>query len=328
MGADPLGEAAAFAVHIFFALSGLLITGILLDTRARIESGSATLWTALGRFHARRVLRLFPVYFLVLGVCWAVGVPALRDHPASLVTFTYNNFLTGQGWFDAYVGHLWSLSVEQQFYLAWPFLMLLTPRPLLAAVAVATIIVAEFARHYYLSADPTGMGYYVATLSCADAFAVGALVSMASRAASVPAGVRWLLHPRATALALAGVVTGPWWVEFHPPGLGYANGLLYDFVRTTAVAGILWGALRGFGGRLGAALSCRPAARVAAVSYGLYVYHPLVPPVVGHALAAIGGAGANRVLPTALIALALSIGLSMLSWQVFERPITDLKRHF
>ena len=328
MGADPLGEAAAFAVHIFFALSGLLITGILLDTRARIESESTTFWAALGRFHARRVLRLFPIYFLVLGVCWAVGVPALRDHPASLVTFTYNNFLIGQGWFDAFVGHLWSLSVEQQFYLAWPFLMLLTPRPLLAPVAVATVIVAEVTRHYYLGADPTGMGYYVATLSSADAFAVGALVSMAARAASPPAAVRWLLHPATTTLALAGVVTGPWWATRLPPGLGYANGVLYDLVATTAVAGILWGAMRGFGGWLGAALSCRPAARVAAVSYGLYVYHPLLPPVVGTVLAAIGGAGANTVLPRALIALTLAIGLSMLSWQVFEKPINELKRHF
>ena len=60
-------------------MSAGIITGILLDTRTRIEGGKTTFWAALGRFHARRVLRLFPVYYLVLGLCWAAGVPALRE---------------------------------------------------------------------------------------------------------------------------------------------------------------------------------------------------------------------------------------------------------
>ena len=328
LGADPLGEAAAFAVHVFFALSGLLITGILLDTRTKVDGGTTTFWGALGRFHARRVLRLFPIYFLVLGLCWAAGVLAMRDHPVSLLTFTYNNFLIGQGYFDGFVGHLWSLSVEQQFYLVWPFLMLLAPRRWLAPIAVATMGVAEAAKYYYLHADPTGMGYYVATVSCADEFAGGALVAMAARAAGLPSVVRAWLHPTTTAITLAGIVTGPWWSAVLPPQFGYANFVLYDVVATTAVAGMLWGAMRGYGGRLGAVLSCRPAARVAAVSYGLYVYHPLLPPLVGAALAAAGGPGANIVLTRAPIALALSVGLSMLSWEIFEKPINELKRYF
>ena len=208
-GADPLGEAAAFAVHVFFALSGLLITGILLDTRKKIEAGTTTFWPALGRFHARRVVRLFPIYFLVLIVCWAVGVPALQTHPLSLFTFTYNNFLIGQGYFDGFVGHLWSLSVEQQFYLVWPFLILLAPRPRLVPIGLATIAVAEVARYYYLGADPSGMGYYVATVSCAGEFASGALVAMAARAKALPSVVRAWLHPVLRFFRSTSSVTSP-----------------------------------------------------------------------------------------------------------------------
>lgn len=327
-GADPLGEAAAFAVHVFFALSGLLITGILLDTRKKIEAGTTTFWPALGRFHARRVVRLFPIYFLVLIVCWAVGVPALQTHPLSLFTFTYNNFLIGQGYFDGFVGHLWSLSVEQQFYLVWPFLILLAPRPQLVPIGLATIAVAEVARYYYLGADPSGMGYYVATVSCAGEFASGALVAMAARAKALPSVVRAWLHPASASLALAGIVTGPWWNLVLPASWGYANFVLYDVVATTAVAGMLWGAMRGYRGWLGAALSNKPAARVAAVSYGLYVYHPLLPPLVASALYFVGGPGADTTAVRAPIALALSIGLSLASWEWFEKPFNELKRYF
>jgi peptidoglycan/LPS O-acetylase OafA/YrhL len=206
--------------------------------------------------------------------------------------------------------------------------MLLAPRRLLAPIAVLTIAVAEGAKYYYLHADPTGMGYYVATVSCADEFAGGALVALAARASALPSLVRGWLHPATTAVTLAGIVTGPWWSAVLPPQLGYANFVLYDVVATTAVAGMLWGAMRGYRGRLGAALGCRPAARVAAVSYGLYVYHPLVPPLVAAALVAAGGPGANLTILRAPIALALSVGLSMLSWAWFEQPINELKKHF
>ena len=327
-GVDPLGEAAAFAVHVFFALSGLLITGILLDTRKKIDAGTTTFWAALGRFHARRVVRLFPIYFLVLIVCWVLGVPALQTHPLSLFTFTYNNFLIGQGYFDGFVGHLWSLSVEQQFYLVWPFLILLAPRALMAPIGLATVAVAEVARYYYLGADPSGMGYYVATVSCAGEFASGALVAIAARAAAMPPLVRAWLHPLTAAVALAGIVTGPWWNLVLPAQWGYVNFLIYDVVATTAVAGMLWGAMRGYRGWLGRALSNTVAARLATVSYGLYVYHPLLPPVVASALYAVGGPGTDTTAVRAPIALALSIGLSIASWEWFEKPLNELKRYF
>ncbi len=132
-------------VDLFFVLSGFLITGILLDTR-----GSERYFTT---FYARRILRIFPLYYLVLFLAFVVlpKFPAVHpvlagqaDLPPQWPYWLYlTNFsIADRGWGHGWVDVGWSLAIEEQFYLVWPLVIWLCP-PRLVALLCAVIIVAE-----------------------------------------------------------------------------------------------------------------------------------------------------------------------------------------
>ncbi len=112
---STMARFGAFGVDIFFGLSGILITGLLLKEYS--ETGSI----GLKAFYTRRVFRIFPVYLLFLS---AVAVAGLMHGPRELASclLFYRNYLPS-GWRDTQ--HLWSLSVEEHFYLIWPGLLVL-----------------------------------------------------------------------------------------------------------------------------------------------------------------------------------------------------------
>src|SRR5262245_37077801 len=136
----------ATGVDLFFVLSGFLITGILLACRRPLEDGLQSVGFTARRFYARRFLRIFPLYYAVL----ALASVALTLEPAilaSLWTYTFN--LVG-AWKGALSGrlisHFWSLAVEEQFYLVWPWVILLVPRRALVPLVCATIAVGPLSR--------------------------------------------------------------------------------------------------------------------------------------------------------------------------------------
>ena len=167
-------------VQIFFVLSGFLITSILLNTK------DLSLVSYLGRFYWRRSLRIFPLYFAVLFIAaltygiWSEP-PGFLDSLPYLATYTANFGRmreTDIGW---PLTHLWSLAVEEQFYLVWPIFIYLTPYRYLR-VAVALIIigapVARLGVFLYFRNDPeiVGRAIYGFPLSQFDAFAFGAAI--------------------------------------------------------------------------------------------------------------------------------------------------------
>src|SRR5258708_7747412 len=124
-------------VRLFFVLSGFLITGILL--RARGEE------RALRQFYYRRVLRIFPIYYLTLIIIFVVS-PYLRSEGAWLAAYATNYITPFKSLEPA--GHFWTLAVEEQFYLLWPFLMLLAPARYLLKIIVASIVFAVLFRFF------------------------------------------------------------------------------------------------------------------------------------------------------------------------------------
>jgi len=152
-------------VNLFFVLSGFLITGILLDTRSR-----PNYWKS---FYTRRILRILPLYLVVLfvlrfysGVSWRYFV---------LCLFYMANFATPR--FGLGYGPLWSLAVEEQFYLVWPSLVrFLRPR-WLAMVCVGSLVLSPLLRYLSVSGIlPTG-NPYSATWLVTDNLAAGALIA-------------------------------------------------------------------------------------------------------------------------------------------------------
>jgi peptidoglycan/LPS O-acetylase OafA/YrhL len=329
LGADVLGEAAAAGVRLFFALSGFLITGILLDTRSAIRSGATSIGAAVRRFYARRALRIFPLYYLVVAVCWMVGVVAVREAPGYFLTFTYNFHLIRQGWWDNDVAHFWTLSVEQQFYLLWPCLVLVVPRRGLAPVTILLVAGGEFARWYYLHHDPTGMAVYVSTFAAADALGTGALLTLAMRHERASSWLERLLVGPALVAVTIGWVTSAWWHPALAPILGFATNVLRDGVELWMFAGLIFGATRGVRGVLAPVANWQPLAYLGRISYGVYVYHPLMLPVAAAMLAGAGLEANDDFAPgQAAVALVLTLGVAAASWHLFEKPLNDLKRYF
>ncbi|HSE65976.1 MAG TPA: acyltransferase, partial [Gemmatimonadales bacterium] len=133
-------------VHLFFVLSGFLITGILLRSRALVEDAGRGTGLAIRRFYIRRFLRIFPIYYLVLAITWAVGIADVRSEIVWHLAYGSNILFAIQGHWSLTTSHLWSLSVEEQFYLIWPLLMFLVPRRQLRTVIVASILIGPLFR--------------------------------------------------------------------------------------------------------------------------------------------------------------------------------------
>src|SRR4051794_35296056 len=115
-------------VFLFFVISGYLITGILLRGRQRIVAGDGSRGQLLRSFYIRRTLRIWPAFYAVLAIAWLCDLTGLRDTIWWHATFTSNIlFYIKNEWLPWPTAHLWSLSVEEQFYLLWPLLILSVP---------------------------------------------------------------------------------------------------------------------------------------------------------------------------------------------------------
>lgn len=122
-GIGSLFHAGYFGVDLFFVISGFLITeGLLIN-----KEQSMPKWKAIRHFYAKRFLRIFPIYYLVLSIS-LLTYPPFHDIAAYAFTYTVNYYtaISGNSVPEVF-GHLWSLSVEEQFYIFWPFIIIFIP---------------------------------------------------------------------------------------------------------------------------------------------------------------------------------------------------------
>lgn len=324
-------------VDLFFALSGFLITGILLDTREQPHY--------FRNFYMRRVLRIFPLYFgvLLLTLAAAAGVALARSAfdlhrflwlQPWLWTFTSNCLVAMRGDWVAgsppiELNHFWSLAVEEQFYLLWPALLFLLPRRGVVWAALVIAAAAALLRCLLLLWPESAIATYVLMPCRVDALAMGGLIAMFVRSPRAAAARRPII---ALALAsLAGLLAIMLWnhqLSFENNAMRTAGfSLLAVFF-----ACLIYLTLPA-GGLLHRWISAKWLRFLGKYSYGLYVYHHvllyfffwLLDPG-GIALRTGSWLLACACYVTA--AAALSIGLAWLSYQFYERPFLRLKRFF
>jgi peptidoglycan/LPS O-acetylase OafA/YrhL len=113
-------------VLLFFVLSGYLITNILLDLREKMSESLLSLKKALSTFYIRRFLRIFPIYYITIFYLFWINFDNTRELFPWLVSYT-SNFFQSTGKPVGAFTPFWSLAIEEQFYLIWPFLILLLP---------------------------------------------------------------------------------------------------------------------------------------------------------------------------------------------------------
>ena len=313
-------------VNLFFALSGFLITAILYDT---LESPHY-----FKSFFARRLLRTFPLYYGVLFLLLAL-TPFLHLHwdGTAIVFLTYtqnlpftNNPSGPAPW--AVLRQFWSLAVEEQFYLVWPFLLFWLrgwKKIMLAAVTGSAI--ALLLRT--LLALTGGQPQNHATPFCMDALLVGGTLALLVRSCYRDVVLR---HGWVVFLASCIFIVPPalrrndfyWESSFYLTTIGLtivnlgAAGFIAAALRPDSTTGRLFSAawLRFFG----------------KYSYGLYVFHYSISYVATDKLRPIfmaHGLGKNlTTLVTGFVALGLSVAVSVASYQFYEVHFLRLKRFF
>jgi peptidoglycan/LPS O-acetylase OafA/YrhL len=312
-------------VTLFFVISGFLITSILMQYKAKTEAGTKSKAWYFKTFYIRRTLRIFPIYYLYLGYMWWLGYEITQRGMIWFVAYAGNHFNYNVGYFLVQKSHLWSLAVEEQFYLIWPLLILLCPPTYFKQFFVGVIAFSlAFKGYIYLNASETlkPAFMYMLTPACFDAFAIGALLSLNQVQRFISDKLIYILGG-ASMLILYLMYA-------------YANhlGVIYERVLySVGSAALILLAIHRFKGGLKLFLSNSIMIQIGKVSYGLYLYHLAVPFIhyrfveylkgIGKDTSAIQspfGEKAFFILSTLVIVFV--------SWHFIEKPINNLKRYF
>jgi peptidoglycan/LPS O-acetylase OafA/YrhL len=311
-------------VDIFFVISGFLITSLLIAEKRRTGRIS------LGAFWARRARRLLPALALVVLVCssiaWLIGGDVLVNIGRQLLgaaTFSYNwiAIAAGSTYFDAgtpeLFRNLWSLAVEEQFYLIWPLLvlalLLLTKKrwmtPPIIAIAVASS--AAMVALSLTGADATRL--YYGTDTHAFGLAIGAAIAVVGLPAEPRRAAR-LAVPFAGLIAVLGLL---WlsWALVEGSGFVFQGGL----ILVAVLSGITVFAAAMPHSWFGAALEFVPVRWVGQRSYGIYLWHWPVSVLLTAALP--GWASGPLAWGLGGIALATTLVAATVSYRWIEQPV-------
>ena len=325
----------ARGVDLFFVLSGFLITGILYDSLP--DPGF------FRKFYARRILRIFPLYYGVLAIfAVAALIFGLNFHRQllSLALYLQNTNLIAQRIHDYFgptalpLPHFWSLAVEEQFYLVWPItVFLLRTRRRLLIFCAAALVLCPFLRFFLFT---HGVNYFIVganTLCRSDSLLAGAALALLVRSRFHDRILRasgWIF------LASAAVGALSLYSAYHGPLLNTPTGfqiyLAFDF-STTAIASV---------GVIGLSLRSRLASRLCTLgpmrwlgkySYGIYVLHLIFfsymeEPMRHFFYSRVTPNKGVGIIATGLLIFLVSITAAYLSYHLYEKHFLRLKRFF
>jgi peptidoglycan/LPS O-acetylase OafA/YrhL len=334
-------------VSLFFVLSGFLITGILLDMKKALASNQYFI-----KFYGRRFLRIFPLYYfyLFLVVVITTWLISIHYHPRYMQTaqdqikyafaYIYDFFFATTAFQHSnLLNHFWSLSVEEQFYIIWPFLILRVPDRYLKRLFLGVIFLGPIFRlsFYFVHAsgvisflakDPA-QAIYPLPFSHMDAFALGAYISRFS----IPQAKKQIL------IMLVLIPVTGFTAQYLATGeIGAISAFGYPLLLSNSFQ-YIWGytlvnyffALLIYGvareGWFVRFLEIRPARYLGKISYGLYVYHF---PIIWFVAQTTESYFKDPYLKplNALIAFVTTVVIASLSYYLMERPILNLKDRF
>ena len=313
-GALPMVNGDA-GVHVFFVLSGFLITALL------VQEVQSTGTVSIRRFYMRRILRIFPLYFLVVGLVAAMQVVGNAEVPdrAFLYALSYTvNFMPRADYAGVF-GHLWSLAVEEHYYLVWPFVfgaLFLRRRGLL--LALAALVLALFVYLQGAGLNAFRAAYFVDywTVTAGASIVIGSVFGILATARGLPLGLTTALRSPATlflaVLLYAHTAWGgslPW--ELGKPVRALGVGLLLCYIAAHQESLVT------------RVLDLPPLRYLGVISYGVYLWQ-------GFFLSTNPGRTATQTWPprSQLAGLVLLALVAPLSYQGFEKPILRLKRRF
>ena len=312
------------APDIFFTISGFLITLILLKERKKTEGQGIRRTEVFLAFFLKRSLRILPAYYLTILLTFLLKPGAVPNYN-SYLNFTANfEIFNNQEWGP--LAHLWSMSVEQQFYIIWPFLILFLPQRWLLPTISLFIIIGIASQHIITDKEFGG----VLPQTCFDALGIGALLA-------------WVIifknHLFPTFYQVIRVLAIISLVVISSQTIG-ENFLVFIYHRTLVAVIVTWlmasFILEGNEGKSywGLIFKNRVLLLIGKMSYGIYLYHSTLFLQLFESIKWF-----NRLLPFPHVIQVnqylfflenffILFCLAWLSWQFYELPISNLKRLF
>ncbi len=328
----------SYGVELFFILSGFLITGILYEARNERNY--------FRNFYMRRVLRIFPLYYGVLALVFLVAplIPILRGQTLDYLVdrqwwawlYAVNVYIAIQGdWSFSYLEHLWSLCIEEHFYLVWPvavYFMASRPR-LLLAVSLSVALAAMAAR---FAGSMMGLSWwttYVLTPFRLDGLALGAFLAIAIRQ---PGGADRLLKalPWVTiSSAVMLVATFAWTRLVSRESMEFVLPVRASLIQVLLGCLLVWVLAAPAGSSVARFFRSRWLLFLGTYSYGLYVYHHFISYYLTvnqteFELARWLGSHGAAVALQAALGVAISLAIAYVSYEYFEKRFLLLKRFY
>lgn len=306
-------------VRFFFVMSGFLITRILLKSREKVDAGATARPNEFWNFQMRRFIRTMPPYYLAIAIAAALAIPPVRETLAWTLTFCTNFLIIQTSYFPHTVSHYWSLAVQEQFYLVWPFLIFFLPKNWFKATFAVLIVAAILFRLACIHFQVNDVTRWVSLPGSLDTFAIGGILAYVSM--SRP---RLLEDPKTrlwtglATLSLAAIARGLRMLDLHNPWT-----VLIETFEAAFMGWVVACSVTGFKGLAGWILSSPPMTYIGKVSFGIYVYHVLVVILLNPWLEKIG-LGHHAKDPFELrfiLQVTAAIAVASISWHFCEQPM-------
>ena len=315
-----------FEIFLFFflVLTGYLITGSLLRERDRKDArGGPWRSQSLKVYQVRRGLRILAPYYAALGLALIVQAPDIWPGLGWYIFHLSNFHMADLGYWPGGTNHFWSLSIQQQFYFIWPFVIWFLPRNWLAPAMVIFAAIGPVTRSFHDFFLPWFDWPNVATWATLDYFGIGGLFALAvHRGMSLESPALKIL----AACGLAGYIG-----IYGSHALGWQTfGLrpVQQTVLSFALCGFIAAGSVGFRGAAGRFLERPLLQKIGQVSYGIYLFHNLAPLVTGKILPVLWHGSFDNI-PGALFKMtvfaAVTWGLTMASWRWIEQPLQNVR---
>jgi peptidoglycan/LPS O-acetylase OafA/YrhL len=315
-------------VDLFFVLSGFLITSVLL--RTKYAAGY------FRNFYARRVLRIFPIYYIFLAVVALMFMSFPSQRPR------FADVYGAQGWYWAYLenwvlafraqfnpsflGHFWSLAIEEQFYIFWPFVVWVFKEKHLLVICGCIVIGSLVLRVALVLLDPSLQKFiYFSTLTRMDSLAMGAMTAVILRDGLPDRDLRvysaYLLLLPLAGLALIAALNPSIWDNLWMNAVGLT-------LTGAASTGVLLRGLRNDSKGTARILKSSFLVAVGRYSYALYVVHWPVIEFTNSALRKATVTGVTYSILFIVVSVGASWGLAFFSWHLVEKRCLAQKRRF
>lgn len=317
-------------VNLFFVLSGFLITGILLDCRWPSLVENPHRLFSMRQFYIRRFLRIFPLYYMVLLVLFIFDIEPVRETISWHLFYGTNFYFVHHGGWHGQISHFWSLSVEEQFYIFWPLLVLFSPWKKLVPLVGGLILLSPVFRILMSLFLPSVKVPEVLVFANFDSLGMGAMLALLRHPQTHFNPARWLKDHKRLIMRLSFCAYVCIYIAYRNVWSSVWIGAWeYTFLALffACIVHAVSKGVRGIGGKI---LGFRPFLYLGKISYGLYIFHnltvyALVPTLTMFHLPREWA----MLLPVRLLILAFwTVALSALSWHLVESPINNLKRKF